>query len=145
MHLNQARLIYQLVWFEAGDRLGTTKQLLAYLTASVPDDAESFWIACMNPNRRPICRIRLKTGLLVASQIGVREAFLPILLSEARAFACLRTQRDGPVRPNLADGRLAWSLRETAALMNVEFVDYIVARLDTDDYYSTREHNGRTV
>lgn len=144
MQINEARLNFQLVHFDADDRLATTRQILNYLTTGVPETAtESFWIVAMNPNRRPICRMLIKTGALVATQCLVPNAFLPLLLAEAKSFACLRTQPEGPVRPNLADGRLLWNLKETAKLMNMEFVDYFIARLGNGAYYSWREHDGR--
>jgi DNA repair protein RadC len=142
MQINEARLNFQLVHFDADDRLATTQQLLRYLTAGLPDMApESFWIVAMNPNRRPICRTRIKTGVLVACQCLIPDVFLALLLAEAKSFACLRTQPEGVARPNLADGRLLWNLKETAKLMNIEFVDYFIARSGSGTYYSWREHD----
>lgn len=142
MRINEARLNFQLVHFDADDRLATTRQLLNYLTTGVPEiGTESFWIVAMNPNRRPICRMRIKTGVLVATQCLVPDVFLALLLAEAKSFACLRTQPEGPVRPNLADGRLLWNLKETAGLMNLDFVDYFIARLGSAAYYSWHEHD----
>ncbi len=110
-------MVHQLLHIEADDRLDTTKQLVKYLSAGIPDtDAESFFIACMNPKRRPICRMHIKTGLLVASRIATADVFLPLLLSEAKTFACLRTHPVGPVQPTLADGRLLYNLRETGEI-----------------------------
>ncbi|MBW8782583.1 MAG: hypothetical protein JF599_11950 [Verrucomicrobia bacterium] len=144
MQTLEARINYQAVWFEAADRLATTHQLLRYLGNGIADKAEeSFWIVCMNPNRRPICRTRLKTGVLVATRVQVREVFLALLLAEAGSFACLRTQPTGPVTPNLADGRLGWNLRETARLMNIEFADYLITKLDGGEYHSWRESERR--
>ena len=146
MQINEARLNFQVVHFDAADRLANTRQLLTYLTAGLPDSTpESFWIVAMNPNRRPICRSRIKTGVLVATQCLVPDVFLSLLLAEAKSFACLRTQPDGVVRPNLADGRLLWNLNETAKLMNIEFVDYLIARLGAEQYYSWREHDRHAV
>lgn len=142
MQINEARLNFQLVHFDADDRLANTQQLLRYLTAGLPDaSVESFWIVAMNPNRRPICRMRIKTGVLVACQCLVPDVFLALLLAEAKSFACLRTQPEGPARPSLADGRLLWILKESAKLMNIEFVDYLIARLGSPAYYSWREHD----
>jgi hypothetical protein len=42
--------------------------------------------------------------------------------------------------PNLAGARLLWTLRETTRLMNMELVDYFVARLDSPEHYFRREH-----
>lgn len=66
-------------------------------------------------------------------------SFLTVLLADAKAFACLRTQPEGPVRLSLADGRLLFTLRETARLMNVEFTDYLIAKPDGRGCYSWRE------
>ena len=105
----EASLVYQSFNFDAADRLATTKQLVAYLTTGIPDDGtETFWVACLNANRRPICRAKIASGTIVTCQVSVRDVWLAILLAEAKAFAVLRTQRDGTVRPNLADGRLAF-------------------------------------
>lgn len=140
MQINEAMLSYQVLNFDAADRLATTRQVLAYLTDGVPDTGEeSFWIACMNPNRRPICRTRLKIGPLVASRVTMRDVFLPLMLAEAKTFACLRVQPGGAVEPNLADGRLLWNLRETARLLNIEIVDYLITSLDGRAYHSWRE------
>ena len=65
-----------------------------------------------------------------------REVIHAVLQLEARAFACMRTVVEGPVRPNLADGRLLYSLRECARHLNLELVDYLVTRLDAGDYHS---------
>ncbi|MEO6002296.1 MAG: JAB domain-containing protein [Opitutus sp.] len=138
----EASLTYQLINFEAADSLATTKQLLAYLAAGIPDhDPETFWVVCMNPKRRPICRTRIASGILAMSQVSLRDVWRVILLAEAKAFAVLRTQYDVTVRPSLADGRLSCNLRETARLMNVEFIDYLIARVDGSDYYSCRDRS----
>ena len=142
MLVHEATLNFQLVHYGEDEPLTTTKRLLAYLTTGIADDThESFWIVCMNPKRRPICRLRLGCGPLVATQIGVRQVFRATLLADALAIACLRTET-GPIpRPSLADGRLLWGLRETARHMNIELADYFVAKLDSLDYHSWREHD----
>jgi DNA repair protein RadC len=114
--------------------------MLSYLTAGVPEiEQETFWVLAMNPKRRPICRQRLACGPLVAAQVSVQKIFLTIALAEAKALACLRTQAQGVVQPTLADGRLAFNVRAMANLCHVEFVDYLVTRLDGRDYCSWRE------
>ena len=144
MQVCEASLVHQLLHIEADDRLETTKQLVNYLSAGIPEsDAESFFIACMNPKRRPICRMHIRTGPLVASRITTAEVFLPLLLSEAKTFACLRTHPVGAVQPTLADGRLLYNLRETGRLIGIQLVDYIIARLDTGETHSWREHDHR--
>lgn len=133
-------LSYQVLSFEAEDRLATTRQMLGYLTAGMPDTGdESFWIACMNPNRRPICRTRLKTGPHVAARVSVRDVFLVLMLAEAKSFACLRIQPGDAVHPSPTDGRLLRNLRETAALMDIELIDYLIIRPDERGYHSWRE------
>ncbi len=133
-------LHHQVLHIDAADRLATTRQLVTYLTAGTPETREeTFWIACLNPNRRPICRTRIKAGVLVAARVGMREVFLPLLLAEARAFACLRTQPEGTAQPGMADVRLIWTLRETARLMNIEFVDYLIVPANGRGCYSWRE------
>lgn len=96
-------------------------------------------VVFMNPKRRPICRLRLKSGPLIASQVMPREIIHAVLQLEARAFACMRTVVDGPVRLNLADGRLLYGLRECARHLNLDLVDYLAARLDGRDYHSWRD------
>jgi len=146
MQICEASMVHQLLNIESGDRLETTKQLVNYLTAGIPDsDEESFFIACMNPKRRPICRTHIKTALLVACRISTADVFLPLLLAEAKTFACLRTQPIGAVRPSLADGRLAYVLRETGKLIGIPLVDYLITRLDDDEVYSWRDSDHRYV
>ena len=141
MQIHQAMLHHQVIHVEAADRLATTRQLIDYLTAGTPDlKEESLWLACLNPNRRPICRTRIKAGVLVAARVDMRDVFLPLLLAEARAFACLRTQPEGAAQPGMADGRLIWNLRETARLMNIEFVDYFIVAAEGHGRYSWREN-----
>ena len=94
----------------------------------------------MNPKRRPICRMRMAAGPCVSATVGVRQVIRAMLLSEAMAVACLRTEPNRAPRPNLADARLLWTLRETTRLMNMDLVDYLVARLDGPEYHSSREH-----
>lgn len=140
MLVHEATLNFQLVRYGDEEPLTTTKRLLAYLTAGIAEDPhESFWIVCMNPKRRPICRIRVANGPCVAATVGVRQIIRAMILSEAMAVACLRTERALP-KPTLADARLLWTLRETTRLMNMDLIDYFVARLDTADYHSWREH-----
>jgi DNA repair protein RadC len=137
MIVHEATVNLQLVHYGEEEPLTSTKKILAYATDGVAESSEEeFWVVFMNPKRRPICRLRLKTGPLIASQIMPREVIHAVLQLEARAFACLRTVVDGPVRPNLADGRLLYILRECAAHLNLELVDYLVARLDASDYHS---------
>jgi len=141
----EASLTYQLVHFDASDPLATTKQVLAYMTHGVPEtDTETFWILAMNPKRRPICRQRLAGGPVVAVHVGVQKIFLSLGLAEAKAFACLRTQPNGSVQPTLADRRLLFQIREMARLCQIEFVDYLIARLDCHRFYSWRENDRRT-
>ena len=54
--------------------------------------------------------------------------------------ACLNASRGVAPRPNLADGRLLWRLRETTQHMDIELADYFVACVGTLDYHSWREH-----
>ncbi len=134
-------LNFQLVRYGDEEPLTTTKRLLAYLTDGIAEDPhESFWIVCMNPKRRPICRMRMAAGPCVTATVGVRQIIRAMILSEAMAVACLRTERASIPRPNLADARRLSTLRETTRLMNMELVDYLVARLDSRDYHSWREH-----
>jgi len=145
MLVHEAMLNFQLVRYGDEEPLMTTKRLLAYLTDGIAEDPhESFWIVCMNPERRAICRMRMAAGPCVAATVGVRQIVRAMILSEAMAVACLRTERAAIPRPNLADARLLWTLRETSRLMNMELVDYIVARLDSRDYHSWREHERPT-
>lgn len=140
MIINEARIDFQQVWFQAEDALTTPKRMLAYLTKGVPEcDRETFWLLAMNPKRRPICRQRLACGPLVAVQVSVQKVFLTLALAEAKAFACLRTQPTGVPQPTLADGRLAFNLQEMSKLCQIEFVDYFITRLDGNGYYSWRE------
>jgi len=144
MQVCEASIVHQLLHIEAADRLESTKQLLHYLAAGLPEsDEESFFIASMNPKRRPICRTHIKTGVLVASRISTADVFLPLLLAEAKTFACLRTQPVGAVRPSLADGRLLWNLREAGKMIGIQLVDYLITRLDSDEIYSWRESDHR--
>lgn len=141
MLVHEAMLNFQLVRYGDDEPLTSTKRLIAYLTAGVvADPHESFWIVCMNPGRRAICRMRMASGPCVAATLGVRQIIRAMILSEAIAVACLRTERAAIPRPNLADARLLWTLRETTRLMNLDLVDYFVARLDTTEYHSWREH-----
>ena len=142
MRVFEARLAFQLVHGGEEEPLTTTKRLLAFLAGGLTGSfQESFWIVCMNPKRRPICRMRLGTGPLIATQVGVRDVFRAALLAEARALACLRTECGDVPRPTPAEDRLVRALRETAKHMNIEFADYLVAKLDSPDYHSWREHD----
>jgi DNA repair protein RadC len=141
MIVHEATLNFQLVRYGDDEPLTNTKRLLAYLSDGIAEDMhESFWIVCMNPKRRAICRMRMAAGPCVAATVGVRQIIRAMILSEAMAVACLRTEHASVPRPNLADARLLWTLRETTRHMNMELVDYFVARLDSLDYHSWREH-----
>jgi len=140
MIVHEAVLNFQLVHYGEEEPLTSTKKILTYATDGVAEsDEEEFWVVFMNPKRRPICRLRLKSGPLIASQVMPREVIHAVLQLEARAFACMRTVVEGPVRPNLADGRLLYRLRECARHLNLELIDYLVARLDATDYHSWRD------
>ena len=141
MIVHEAVLHFQLARYGDDEPLTTTSRLLHYLIAGIAQAPhECFWIVCMNPKRRAICRLRLAEGPCVTCSIGVRQIIRAMLLADAMAVACLRTET-GPIpRPNLADGRLLWALRETTRHMNLDFVDYFVAKVDTLDYHSWREH-----
>jgi DNA repair protein RadC len=54
---------------------------------------ESFWIVCMNSKRRAICRMRMAAETCVAATVGVRQIVRAMILSEAMAVACLRTEQ----------------------------------------------------
>ena len=141
MQLAEASLTFQTIHFDAADRLVNTTQILAYLTDRIPAiPTESFWILCLNPNRRPICRIKIATSNLVTTRVSVRDIILPTLLAEGKGLVCLRTQPEGLVRPNLADGRLMFTVQQACRLMGIEFLDYLIARLDQRDCYSCRQH-----
>jgi DNA repair protein RadC len=90
-----------------------------------------------------VCRLRLKDGPLVAACVDLREVSRAILLTEARAVACLRTEPTGPVRPQAADEQLIARLRGFCPQLNVEFADYLIAMLDDSDYYSWRDDQAR--
>jgi DNA repair protein RadC len=133
---HEASLTLQTIWHADEEPLTTTKRLLAYLTAGLPDDGPpSFWIACMNPKRRPICRVRINFGVLVATQVFPRDVFRVALLAEARSIACLRTA-EREIKPTPADGRLLYTIHETSKLLGIEFADYLIARCGDHDFYS---------
>ena len=141
MLVHEATLNFQLVHYGDEEPLTTTKRLLAYLTSGIADDPhESFWIVCMNPKRRAICRMRMAAGPCVTATVSVRQIIRAMILSEAMAVACLRTERGEVPKPNLADARLLWTLRETTRLMNMDLVDYFVVNLHSTEYHSWREH-----
>jgi len=77
---------------------------------------------------------------LVTTRVAVRDIILPTLLAEGKALVCLRTQPEGLVRPNLADGRLLFNVQQACRLMGIDLLDYLIARLDGRDCYSCREH-----
>ena len=144
MQVCEASLVHQLHHIEVGDRLETTRQLVQYLTSGIIDtDEERFFIACMNPKRRPICRMHIRTAALVACRISPADIFLPVLVAEAKTFACLRTQPNGPAQPSLADGRLLWNLREAGKLIGIQLVDYLITKIETGEVHSWREHDHR--
>jgi DNA repair protein RadC len=145
MIVHEASLNFQLVRYGEDEPLTTTKRLLAYFTAGVPDDEqETFWILCMNPKRRPLFRQRMKTGPLVAAQVAPRDVIHIALLAEARSIAVMRTDcGSGPLNPTLADGRLLWTIREAAKHLNIEIADYLISRLSGRDYHSWRESDPR--
>ena len=133
----------QTVWHADEEPLTSTRRLLAYLITGLKDDApSSFWIACMNPKRRPICRVRINFGVLVATQVIPRDVFRVALLAEARSIACLRTA-ERETKPTLADGRLLFTLRETSKLLGIEFADYLIARCRDHDFYSWHDTDRR--
>ena len=112
MLVHEATLNFQLVRYGDEEPLTNTKRLLSYLTDGLADDQyESFWIVCMNPKRRPICRMRMAAGPCVATTVGVRQVIRAMLLADALAVACLRTEPNAVPRPNLADAWLLWTLR----------------------------------
>jgi DNA repair protein RadC len=144
MLIHEARLNFQLVKFADEEPLTTPKRLLAYLAEGLAAEAdETFWLVCMNPGRRPICRLRLRGGPLVAAMVSMRDVARVVVLTEARAIACLRTPGAGPVRPGPADARLVANLHDTGKLLQVELADYLIARLDDSHYYSWFEHRMR--
>lgn len=144
MIVHEAKLNFQLVRYDEDEPLTTTKRLLAYFTAGVPDEQETFWILCMNPKRRPLFRQRIKTGPLVAAQVVPRDLIRVALLAEARSIALMRTDcGSGALNPTLADGRLLWAIRESAKHLNIEIADYLITRLSGTDHHSWRETDPR--
>lgn len=93
----------------------------------------------MNPKRRHLSRQAGGRTLRDVQHWG-RQIIRAMLLADAMAVACLRTETGPAPKPNLADGRLLWALRETTRYMNMELIDYFVARLGSLDYHSWREH-----
>jgi hypothetical protein len=71
MLIHEARLNFPLVRFGDEEPLTTTRRLLAYVAEGVTEAVdETFWLVCMNPRRRPICRLRLRSGPLVAATVN---------------------------------------------------------------------------
>src|SRR5947208_1911382 len=83
MIVHEATLNFQLVHYGDEEPLTSTKRILNYLTDDVAESAdEEFWVVFMNPKRRPICRLRLKSGPLIASQVMPREVIHAVLQLE---------------------------------------------------------------
>lgn len=144
MQVSEARIVYQLLDIEAGDQLKTTAQLVQYLTACLPpSEVETFMVACLNPKRRPITRMQVRTGPLVASRVSSAEVFRVLLQTEAKCFACLRTQPTGVAQPSLADGRLLFQLREAGIQLGVPLIDYLIVRLEPLEIHSWRDTDPR--
>lgn len=150
MQTFEITLQYRMVRVGDTDPLTKPKTFVDYMTGAFVECAreeQSLWLINLNPKWRPMGRALLRTGPLVATMTMPRDLFRVALLAEANAIAVVRGEPSENVAMTKNDERALQRFRETAACLNVEFVDYLVIGTSDDHrwplFYSwraTRKH-----
>lgn len=128
MQIYQSTLHYTLVQLGATDPLTKPLTYVEYMAGAFQDCAheESLWLISMNPKCRPIARTLIRTGPLVAAMTSPRDLFRVALYTDANAIAVVRGEPGEDMMMTKHDHRALKRFGETAAWLNVQFVDYLI-------------------
>lgn len=128
MQIYQSTLHYTLVQLGATDALTKPLTYVEYMQGAFEDCAceESLWLISMNPKCRPIARTLIRTGPLVAAMTSPRDLFRVALHADANAIAVVRGEPGERVNLTNHDLHALQRFRDTAAGLNIQFVDYLV-------------------
>lgn len=146
MQVFEASLQWRLVQFGESEQLKTPTQIVRYMLGAFADyaDAQSLWLICLSVNRWAIGRTCLKIGPIVTAWPHLRDVLRVAVLTDARALAIVRGEPGDNVVPDAGDQRLMKQVRDAAAALQIEWIDYLIVstRDDADrpEYYSMRDH-----
>jgi DNA repair protein RadC len=107
-------------------------------------EVEKFWVLCLNRKNALLRCAEITSGTVSASLIHPREVFRESIRLGASAVIAVHNHPSGDPRPSAADIRATRQLRESAKIIDIDFLDHIiVGRTEADPahvgYYSFNE------
>ncbi len=137
MQVHEASIAFRLVRQGPVEALDTPAKVAEYVRGGFDGDPTVEWFICVPLNRknRPFGRVLITKGTANACLVNPREVLRPCLLCNATAFVVAHNHPSGDPSPSRADIQVTRQLRESAAVMGIDFLDHvIVGDPDTEPY-----------
>ena len=98
-------------------------------------DREQFVVVGMNAQNFPNVVNIVSIGTLNSTQVGPREVFKPLILSNCLTFICVHNHMGGTLEPSNHDVYITKTLAELGDKLEIKLLDHIIIGFD-DSYYS---------
>ncbi|MBS0662801.1 MAG: DNA repair protein RadC [Verrucomicrobia bacterium] len=107
-------------------------------------DVEKFWVLCLNRKHRLLKRVEVSSGTATSALAHPREVFRIAVCEGATGVVCVHNHPSGDPSPSSADLQITRQLRESARIIDIDFLDHvIIGRTNADPtgrgYFSFRE------
>lgn len=101
-------------------------------------DREQFMVFHLDGKHRLVSAETISVGTLTTSLVHPREVFKGAFLANAAAIICAHNHPSGDVEPSVEDRQVYERLRESAQLLGVPLLDFLVVSATAS--WSAREH-----
>lgn len=107
-------------------------------------EQESFWVIFLNRKNYPKGRQMVTLGTATSCLAHPREVFRGAIMAGATAIICVHNHPSGDPAPSAGDVQVTRILRESAKIIDIDFLDHIIIGSPDCDpqmkgYYSFRD------
>ncbi|HND62450.1 MAG TPA: DNA repair protein RadC [Opitutaceae bacterium] len=89
-------------------------------------DVEKFWVLCLNRKHRLLKRVEVSSGTATSALAHPREVFRIAVREGATGVICVHNHPSGDPSPSSADIQITRQLRESARIIDIDFVDHVI-------------------
>ncbi|MEF3309590.1 JAB domain-containing protein [Paenibacillus sp. GYB004] len=100
-------------------------------------DRESFCILCLNTKNEPTALHQVSTGTLNASLVHPRETYKLAILANSASIIAAHNHPSGEATPSPEDVEITERLRDSGALLGIDFLDHLV--IGDNNFVSMKE------
>lgn len=146
MKIYEGRIVYKEVRDGQTEKLDSPKLVSGYLRDAFREFPlqEQFIVIPLNRKNHPLGRFTVSIGTASSALVHPREVFRPAILAGATAIIVAHNHPSGDPTPSRADIQVTRKLREAAKIMDIDFLDHLIAGHKDDDpqgigFYSFNE------